>query len=223
MANRFGRRNREKPGFFDIPIPYGQFPIDPFNLYGLPFIIYLQKMLTHALYDLADRPEYVPHLREEIEALVAKDGFQKTTVVKMVKLDSFLKESLRIHCDTGDIVSRSSQFSCHLSTGDEAFHILKWNYSSPWRNSCVSSTTCTCGYQHLRESRIRWISIYESERTARGGREAPIGQHKYRVSDIRTWRACLVLLIIFVRLSKSWKTLCGPRAQVDTSIYAIEI
>ena len=111
-------------------------------------------MLTHVLYDLSVHPEYVPHLREEIEALVAKDGFQKMTILKMVKLDSFLKESLRIHCDTGNIASRSSQISCHFSTGHEAFHILKWNYSSPRGNSRVSSATRTYGYQHLRESQI---------------------------------------------------------------------
>jgi len=52
---------------------------------------------THVIYDLAIHPEYVTPLREEIEALIAKEGWTKSTVTKMRKLDSFLKESIRMH------------------------------------------------------------------------------------------------------------------------------
>jgi cytochrome P450 len=51
----------------------------------------------HSLYDLAVHPEYAPILREEIETLVKSEGWSKTTLEKMYKLDSFIKESLRIH------------------------------------------------------------------------------------------------------------------------------
>ena len=40
-------------------------------------------------------------LREEIEPLVGTYGWQKTTLMKMRKLDSFVKESLRYHSSAG--------------------------------------------------------------------------------------------------------------------------
>jgi hypothetical protein len=51
------------------------------------------------LYDLATHSSYIPELRAEVEALVS-DGFESITkqdLDKMYKLDSFIKESLRLH------------------------------------------------------------------------------------------------------------------------------
>lgn len=53
------------------------------------------KSLTHALYDIATYPEYLHPLREEIEEVVASEGWTKNGLNKMRKLDSFLKESHR--------------------------------------------------------------------------------------------------------------------------------
>ncbi|EIW64154.1 cytochrome P450 [Trametes versicolor FP-101664 SS1] len=51
--------------------------------------------VTHALYDLAERPELLKPLREEIEPLVKDEGWTKNSMAKMWKLDSFLRESQR--------------------------------------------------------------------------------------------------------------------------------
>ncbi|KAJ7589645.1 cytochrome P450 [Mycena floridula] len=51
---------------------------------------------TYALYYLAAYPEYVAPLREEIETIVDEYGWTKSAMGKMVKLDSFLKESQRM-------------------------------------------------------------------------------------------------------------------------------
>ncbi len=53
------------------------------------------KSITQTLYDLATRPEYIQPLREEIEPLLAAEGWTKAAMSKMWKLDSFLKESMR--------------------------------------------------------------------------------------------------------------------------------
>ena len=53
------------------------------------------QSMTHVLYDLAARPEYLQPLREEIEAVIATDGWTKAGMGKMWKLDSFLRESQR--------------------------------------------------------------------------------------------------------------------------------
>ena len=53
--------------------------------------------MTHVLYDLAARPEYLQPLREEIEAVIATDGWTKAGMGKMWKLDSLLRETLRYY------------------------------------------------------------------------------------------------------------------------------
>lgn len=52
------------------------------------------------LYELAARPEYVEPLREEMIRMIEEDGglLKKSTLAKMMKLDSFMKESSRVNC-----------------------------------------------------------------------------------------------------------------------------
>ncbi|KIM76338.1 hypothetical protein PILCRDRAFT_797492 [Piloderma croceum F 1598] len=50
---------------------------------------------THALFNLAAMPYHIHPLREEVEAIVNKEGWSKASLDKMHKLDSFLKESQR--------------------------------------------------------------------------------------------------------------------------------
>jgi len=50
----------------------------------------------HALYYLIRYPEYVRPLREEVESVVKEEGWTKEAMNKMIKLDSFLKESQRL-------------------------------------------------------------------------------------------------------------------------------
>ncbi|TBU42680.1 cytochrome P450 [Dichomitus squalens] len=51
---------------------------------------------THALYNLAAYTQYMEPLREEVESVVAEEGWSKASIGKMRKLDSFLKESMRL-------------------------------------------------------------------------------------------------------------------------------
>ncbi|KAI9758076.1 MAG: hypothetical protein M4579_003207 [Chaenotheca gracillima] len=55
--------------------------------------------LTHSLFDLASRPEYQQPLREEVLAVLKEEGgtLEKKAMNKLKKLDSFLKESLRLN------------------------------------------------------------------------------------------------------------------------------
>ncbi|KAH7926831.1 cytochrome P450 [Leucogyrophana mollusca] len=50
---------------------------------------------TQALFNLAANPQYIQPLREEVESVVAKEGWSKGAMVKMRKIDSFLKETQR--------------------------------------------------------------------------------------------------------------------------------
>ena len=56
---------------------------------------------SHAIFDLAAYPEYIPILRKEIEDVIAEEGnhdgqLRKTSMAKLKKLDSFIKESARM-------------------------------------------------------------------------------------------------------------------------------
>ncbi|KAF9230013.1 cytochrome P450, partial [Melanogaster broomeanus] len=51
---------------------------------------------TQALYNLATNPQYIQPLREEVESVVATEGWSKDALGKMYKIDSFLRESQRI-------------------------------------------------------------------------------------------------------------------------------
>ena len=54
--------------------------------------------LTHFMYDLCTYPEHLAELLQELVNTLREDsGFKKTTLNKMRKLDSFLKESMRMH------------------------------------------------------------------------------------------------------------------------------
>lgn len=54
--------------------------------------------LVDCIYDLTARPEYLEPLRQEIRKTLEEDGgWCKNTPSKLVKLDSFMKESQRIN------------------------------------------------------------------------------------------------------------------------------
>ncbi|KAI0059480.1 cytochrome P450 [Artomyces pyxidatus] len=52
---------------------------------------------THAIYHLAANPEYIQPMRDEVEAVVAAEGWTKASLQKMRKVDSFLRESQRFN------------------------------------------------------------------------------------------------------------------------------
>ena len=53
---------------------------------------------TQVIFDLCARPEYINPLRNEIQdAIVQNGGWEKTTLSKMWKVDSFMRESQRLN------------------------------------------------------------------------------------------------------------------------------
>lgn len=86
--------------------------------------------VTRAMYDMATRPEYFAPLRQEIEDVLAEDGstldnkgrriMGRTSYVKLRKLDSFLRESMRLTPNKLINMARIVQKPVTLSTG----HVL---------------------------------------------------------------------------------------------------
>nr|UOW59926.1 SonD [Paraconiothyrium archidendri] len=65
---------------------------------GLAAIQTTSMQGSHFIYDLCAYPQYVPALREEIVSTLRADGgWKKTTLNKLRKMDSFIKESQRLN------------------------------------------------------------------------------------------------------------------------------
>ncbi|KAH8835010.1 cytochrome P450 [Flagelloscypha sp. PMI_526] len=52
--------------------------------------------VTHVLFDLSSNPQYIAPLREEVAAITREHGWSKASLQKMRKLDSVVKEALRL-------------------------------------------------------------------------------------------------------------------------------
>ena len=56
----------------------------------------LMQTFTQSLYRLLAHPEYIELLRQEVEAVVAEEGWTKAGMDKMRRIDSFVRETQRI-------------------------------------------------------------------------------------------------------------------------------
>ena len=78
------------------------------------------QTVTHSLYNLATYPEYVQPLREEIEAVIQEQGWSKASVTKMTKLDSFVKETMRLSPTTACTYLICHHFICSKNTSADS-------------------------------------------------------------------------------------------------------
>ncbi|KZT73268.1 cytochrome P450 [Daedalea quercina L-15889] len=72
---------------------------------------------VHALYHLAANPEYIQPLREEADLIIREEGWSKAALGRMIKIDSFLKESQRINGVSGISVFRRAMEDITFSNG----------------------------------------------------------------------------------------------------------
>jgi hypothetical protein len=102
---------------------------------------------TTALYYLLSNPEYIEPLRHEVETAVSEEGWTKAGMDKMIKIDSFFRECLRIS-GTGigplGYPGRTSVSDALItfSSVDESsritsVHIFQWSH-----RSCGYSNRC---------------------------------------------------------------------------------
>ncbi|KAJ7588115.1 cytochrome P450, partial [Mycena floridula] len=96
--------------------------------------------LTTAIYCLAAHPQEALVLREEVETVVENEGWSKASMSKMLKLDSFVKESQRVFGTGATLmdrkVLRDFTFSdgtvipagCSISVATNATHLDEVNF-----------------------------------------------------------------------------------------------
>jgi hypothetical protein len=107
------------------------------------------QTFSHALYTLATNPENIAPLREEMDAIINAEGLTKTSLLKMHKVDSFLRESTRANCMLGSkcivIVSltilRLTVISDCPAVCSPVAHIQRWNIH-PCRHLPSGPTRC---------------------------------------------------------------------------------
>ena len=97
--------------------------------------------MTAALLNLATYTEYIQHLREEIEAALEEFGWTKAGMGKMVKLDSFLKESMRMN-------TLSFRKFSHLVDQTGIIVFLKWRQLEKLLKSLHSQMEYECPAEH---------------------------------------------------------------------------
>ncbi|KIM22627.1 hypothetical protein M408DRAFT_282067 [Serendipita vermifera MAFF 305830] len=73
--------------------------------------------VTHAIYWLLARPQYIEPLREEIVEVTEKHGWTKEAIGTMPKLDSFMKECMRVCPPGSDVMSRKALKPYTFSNG----------------------------------------------------------------------------------------------------------
>jgi cytochrome P450 len=56
----------------------------------------MPQTLAQVFYRLVDNPDYVEPLRQEVEAVLAEEGWTKAGIDKMHKIDSFIRETQRL-------------------------------------------------------------------------------------------------------------------------------
>ncbi|KAF5363880.1 hypothetical protein D9756_000065 [Leucocoprinus leucothites] len=75
------------------------------------------SLLTHVLFNLATYSSYIEPLREEISKIIELEGWNKISIEKMRKLDSFVKESQRLHGSESASVGRLAMSDFTFSDG----------------------------------------------------------------------------------------------------------
>ncbi|RAH46897.1 cytochrome P450 [Aspergillus brunneoviolaceus CBS 621.78] len=77
------------------------------------------NLLTNVMYDLTAYPEYIQILRDEIQTVITEDGgsLKKTSLTKMKKMDSVLKESQRMNAAGIAFLNRLATKEISLSDG----------------------------------------------------------------------------------------------------------
>lgn len=61
------------------------------------------QILTQVMYHLAAYHQYVDPLRAEVEAVIQEEGWTKSAIDKMYKIDSFVREVLRMSASSSSV------------------------------------------------------------------------------------------------------------------------
>ena len=104
------------------------------------------QTFTTAFYHLLSNPEYIEPLRHDVETAIAEDGWTKAAMDRMLKVDSFLRESRR-----NDV--QGSPLSQYTRTSVTDSQVLIFSRPDPSRITSVylfQWRYYSCGYSSRR-------------------------------------------------------------------------
>ena len=168
------------------------------------------QTFTNALYQLAAFPDYIKPLREEIETVVNEHGWNKTSIGKMRKLDSLLKESQRLTGLSSSMSLASDTFSHGITVSMNRMVLKDFTFSDGTTIPAGTMVTAASYATHHDEvcirsfyitpkqfstgciSRSRQVSCIPFRGYARiWVSQAPHGDTEPRLSAFWTREACL--------------------------------
>ncbi|KAL8632816.1 hypothetical protein Q9189_001521 [Teloschistes chrysophthalmus] len=164
---------------------------------------------TQVLFDLGARPEYIQPIRDEIlQALedegkeVGKDGWQKSALDKMPKLDSFMKESPRLAPQTLFAFSRVALSPITLSDG---FHLPRGtHFTIPSANllqdpSIIPNPEAFDGFRYYNAS--SQSTERQNQFTATDSNNLSFGHGKYACPGryLASYKIKLIVAMLLVR------------------------
>lgn len=156
------------------------------------------QSFTHALLNLATYPQYCTPLREEASIVINEDGWTKTAMTKLVKMDSFLKESQRFNSttlcklfifDDTKLISASP----YDAQSNAAIRILGWYRDTQW-NTCRCCFIAHASRRGILWKRF-WVPTFPVLTAARGRWRRltnPAGFHKCKLHPFWVWTSRLV-------------------------------
>lgn len=158
-----------------------------------------KKSFIQALCHLATRPEYTEPLRDEARCVISREGWSKSAMGEMRKLDSFLKESQRVTGLAAGEYWRPLRLplSIHVTCTSfdipaslETIHVLRWYTCHSWHGNCSCCVFYTPWQYNLSKRRyFSWVQIFKSRSRQR------LLRHSFAVlSTFRSWAPSMVSL-----------------------------
>jgi hypothetical protein len=150
---------------------------------------------SHAIFDLAAYPEYIPTLRKEIEDVIQEEGYpdrqlRKTSMAKLKKLDSFIKESARMSPPTIGMLFQSYLQSRKPALSNKCpFPTVAMNRIVTAREGITLST----GHHLPHRTVVGWghpfypTSTVPNQHIIRESGQPPLTEfHPFRFADLRS-------------------------------------
>jgi hypothetical protein len=124
-------------------------------------LTFMMQTCTQVLYRLLANPEYIEPLRQEVEAVVAEEGWTKAGMDNMHKIDSLLRESQRFDAlgiglspfHLGNLVTDSCSSSGFASCRITTIHIFQRRDHPGGCDGCPSSMCHSYGQRNVSEPR----------------------------------------------------------------------
>jgi len=164
---------------------------------------------AHALYHLAAHPEYIQPMREEVDKIIREEGWTKSALARMYKVDSFLRETNRFNSLGASTMTRKALQDYTFSDGtfipkggfvsvaERHTHYDSDNYDrpeifNPWRFIELGGGTEGANFIDTNNVRYQMVTTGSSYVTFGHGKNACPGRF-FAAHELKAMMAYLVM------------------------------